>query len=146
MAATVAGRAQRECPPPCPPDCTSHARWCPQRHGGGLVEVEVKSAAGRRGIAVTDQLFALIIEHRRRQDQEREHAGTEWHEGGWMFAQPTGKPIDPRRDQHEWKELLKESGVRGLQRNFDQEYCLVRVVVRGGVEPPTFRFSGGFSP
>jgi integrase len=105
-------RHHRQCPPPCPPDCASHAGWCPQRHGGGLVEVEVKSTAGRRGIALPDQLFDLIIEHRARQDQEREHAGTEWHEGGWLFAQPTGKPIDPRRDQYEWKALLKEAGVR----------------------------------
>jgi hypothetical protein len=67
--------------------------------GGGLVEVEVKSAAGRRGIALPDQLFAFI-EHRTRQDAEREYAGTEWREGGWMFAHPTGKPIDPRRDQY----------------------------------------------
>lgn len=72
----------------------------------------MKSAAGRRGIALPDQLFALLIEHRKRQDQEREHAGTEWHEGGWMFTQPTGKPVDPRRDQYEWKALLEEAGVR----------------------------------
>ena len=29
-----------------------------------------------------------------------------------MFAQPNGKPIDPRRDQYEWKALLKEARVR----------------------------------
>jgi integrase len=57
-------------------------------------------------------MFALITEHRKRHDHEREHAGTEWHEGGWMFTQPTGKPIDPRRDQYEWKALLAEAGVR----------------------------------
>jgi hypothetical protein len=60
-----------------------------------MVEVEVKSTAGRRGIALPDQLLDLIIEHRKRQDQEREHAGTEWHEGGWMFAQLTGKRRQP---------------------------------------------------
>jgi integrase len=68
--------------------------------------------AGRRGIAPPDQLFALIIEHRKRQDREREHAGTDWRAGGWMFAEPTGKPLDPRRDQYEWKVLLEEAGVR----------------------------------
>ncbi len=99
-------RHKRACPPPCPPDCTSHARWCPQRHGGGLVEADVKSKAGRRGIALPDELFTLIMEHRKVQDGERELACTEWHEGDWMFAQPTGKPIDPRRDQYEWKALL----------------------------------------
>jgi integrase len=105
-------RHERSCPPPCPPDCTSHARWCPERRGGGLVEVEVKSMAGRRGIVLPDQLFALITEHRREQDRERQQAGTEWYEGGWMFTQPTGKPLDPRRDQYAWKALLEEAGVR----------------------------------
>jgi integrase len=105
-------RHQRACPPPCPPGCTSHARWYPQRHGGGLVEADVKSKAGRRGIALPDELFTLIMVHRRAQADERELAGTEWHDGDWMFAQPTGKPIDPRRDQYEWKALLEEAGVR----------------------------------
>ena len=29
-----------------------------------------------------------------------------------MFAQPNSKPIDPRRDQYDWKALLEEAGVR----------------------------------
>jgi integrase len=29
-----------------------------------------------------------------------------------MLARPAGKPIDPRRDQYEWKEQLQEAGVR----------------------------------
>lgn len=105
-------RHKRTCPPPCPPDCEGHARHCPQRRDGGLVEVDVKSRAGRRGIALPDQLYALIEQHRRAQDAEREHAGTEWHEGGWMFAQPNGKPIDYRRDYADWKALLRAAGVR----------------------------------
>jgi integrase len=76
------------------------------------VEVEVKSRAGRRGIALPDQLFNLIIEHRDRQACERVHAGTQWHEGGWLFTQPNGKPIDPRSDYYDWKALLQEAGVR----------------------------------
>jgi hypothetical protein len=40
------------------------------------------------------------------------HAGSEWHDGGWVFAQPTGRPIDPRADHAEWKALLEEPGVR----------------------------------
>ncbi|RZQ64373.1 tyrosine-type recombinase/integrase [Amycolatopsis suaedae] len=103
---------RKPCPPPCPPDCTSHARWCPQRHGGGLVEVDVKSKAGRRGFVLPDRLYDLLMAHEEQQAKEREHAGTEWHEGGWMFAQPNGNPIDPRRDLDEWKELLREAGVR----------------------------------
>lgn len=45
------------------------------------------------------------------QATERELAGSEWQEGGWIFTQPNGKPLDPRRDLDEWKELLAEAGV-----------------------------------
>jgi integrase len=105
-------RHRRACPPPCVPGCTGHARWCPQRRAGGLVEVDVKSKAGRREVGLPDELLALLIEHRKVQDVEREHAESEWHEGGWMFAQPNGKPIDPRRDLAEWKAILIEARVR----------------------------------
>jgi integrase len=125
-------RHQRACPPPCPPGCNGHARWCPQRQGGGLVEVDVKSKAGRRGIALPDELFALIMAHRKMQECEREHAGSEWHEGGWMFAQPNGKPIDPRRDQYEWKALLAEAGVREA-RLHDARHTAATVLLLLGV-------------
>jgi hypothetical protein len=44
-----------------------------------------QSAAGCRGIALPDQLFTLIMEHRKQQDSDRDHAGTERQEGGWLF-------------------------------------------------------------
>jgi integrase len=126
------GRHQRACPPPCPADCTSHARWCPQRRGGGLVEVELKSKAGRREIGLPDELVELLAEHREVQDQEREHAGSEWHEGGWMFTQPDGKPIDPRRDLAEWKAILVEAGVREA-RLHDARHTAATVLLLLGV-------------
>ena len=125
-------RHQRPCPPPCPRDCTSHARWCPQRHGGGLVEADVKSQAGRRGIALPDELFALIVAHRTMQERERDHAGSEWHGGDWMFTQPNGKPIDPRRDQYQWKALLAEAGVREA-RLHDARHTAATVLLLLGV-------------
>jgi integrase len=105
-------RHTRPCPPPCPPDCTEHARNCPQRHGGGVVEAPVKSRAGKRAMALPDTIFALLEVQEEKQQAEREYAGSVWEEGGWMFTQPNGRPIDPRRDWEEWKELIVEAGVR----------------------------------
>lgn len=105
-------RHKRACPPACPPNCTGHASACPKRHGGGLREVEVKSRAGKRTVGIPAPLLEGLKQHRREQDAEREHAGTEWHEGGWVFTQPNGKPIDPRADHDEWKSLLADAGVR----------------------------------
>lgn len=59
-----------------------------------------------------DELFELLAKHEQMQRLEREHAGTEWHERGWMFTQPNGRPIDPRRDLDEWKSILADAGVR----------------------------------
>jgi integrase len=105
-------RHKRACPPPCPPDCTAHARWCPLRQDGGLVLDDVKSRAGRRTIALPPRLFTLLTEHHATQQREREAADDLWEEHGFVFTGPTGRPIDPRADNREWAELLKEAGVR----------------------------------
>jgi len=125
-------RHTRECPPPCPPACVSHARWCPKRHGGGLVEVDVKSRAGRRRIGLPVELFELLARHREDQAKEREFAGTEWHEGDWMFTQPNGKPLDPRSDLDDWKALLQEAGVREA-RLHDARHTAATVLLLLGV-------------
>jgi integrase len=85
---------------------------CPRRHGGGLAVVDTKSRAGRRVMGVPPPLTRALIEHRRAQDKERELAADLWHEGDWVFAQPTGRPIDPRADYEDWRDLLKEAKVR----------------------------------
>lgn len=80
-----------------------------------MVEADVKSAAGRRGIVLPEPLYVLLMQHREVQAHEREHAGTLWEEGGWIFTQANGRPIDPRRDLDEWNDLLAEAGVRAAR-------------------------------
>jgi integrase len=124
---------RKPCPPPCPPMCTDHARWCPKRHSGGLVEVDVKSRAGRRSFAVPDELYALLLKHEELQRREREHAGSEWQSGGWIFTQPNGRPIDPRRDRDEWRSVLAEAGVREA-RLHDARHTAATVLLLLGVQ------------
>jgi integrase len=94
--------------------------------------VDVKSRAGRRGIALPKPLYALLVEHRDTQAHEREQAGTVWEEDGWMFTQPNGRPIDPRRDLAEWKDLLTEAGVREA-RLHDARHTAATVLLLLGV-------------
>jgi integrase len=133
---------RKPCPPPCPPDCVSHARWCPQRHGGGLVEVDVKSSAGRRGIVLPNRLYDLLMTHEEQQAKEREHAGSEWHGGEWMFTQPNGKPLDPRRDLDEWKALLEEAGVREARLHDARHTAATVLLVLGVPERAVMEFMG----
>ncbi len=134
--------SRRPCPPPCPPDCTSHARGCPQRHSGGLVDAEVKSRAGRRGIVLPVELLALLEKHAAAQQREREHAGTEWDEGGWVFTQPNGRPISPEQDRREWLRLLDDAGVR-VARLHDARHTAATVLLLMGVsERAAMEFMG----
>jgi integrase len=137
-------RHTRACPPPCPAGCTEHARMCPKRHGGGLVEVDVKSRAGRRTWALPTELFELLIKHEQAQNLEREHAGSAWHEGDWIFTQPNGKPLDPRADYGEWKSLLEEAGVREA-RLHDARHTAATVLLILGVPDRTVMDIMGWS-
>ena len=92
----------------------------------------MKSRAGRRGIVLPAQLAALLEQHREAQAREREHAGTVWEEGGWMFAQPNGRPIDQTMDRTEWKRLLSEAGVRAA-RLHDARHTAATVLLLLGV-------------
>jgi integrase len=139
---TCARHKRRPCPPPCPPDCASHARWCPQREGGGLVDAEVKSRAGRRGIVLPDQLYSLVEQHRDAQDKEREHAGTVWEEGGWMFTQPNGRPIDPGQDAKDWKQLLADAGVRPARLHDARHTAATVLLLLGIPERAVMEFMG----
>lgn len=119
---------------PCPANCTGHARHCPQRYGGGMVEVPVKSRAGRRSIVLPDRLWGMVEAHNAAQDREREFAGTEWHDEGWMFAQENGKPIDSKADRTEWHEVLAEAGVR-VARLHDARHTAATVLALLEVAP-----------
>jgi hypothetical protein len=80
---------------------------CPTRHGGGLVVAETKSRSGRRVVGLPAELVAALGAHREAQDAQRDLAADLWRGGGWVFAQPTGKPVDPRVDYAEWQALFK---------------------------------------
>jgi len=125
-------RHTRACPPPCPVDCTDHARHCPKRRGGGMVDVEVKSTAGRRTIVLPEQLAVLLNQHRTAQQRERDLAGDLWEDHGFMFAQPNGRPIDQTMDTNEWKRLLGDAGVRDA-RLHDARHTAATVLLLLGV-------------
>ena len=77
------------CPRQCPPNCVRHASTCPLRHSGGLVEVDVKSRAGKRTVGIPDPLLRALREHKAAQDREREQAAELWQEVIGYSPNPT---------------------------------------------------------
>jgi integrase len=92
--------------------CGRKAGYCPERKQVRSDTKDVKSRAGRRSIGLPDELVTILRRHRDKQDREREAAGRLWHDEGWVFATPVGRPLNPNTDYHEWKDLLRAAGLR----------------------------------
>jgi integrase len=68
--------------------------------------------AGKRTLTVPGSLVHALRVHHTEQAAERLLVGQLWEDGGYVFAQPTGRPIDPSQDWSDWKALLERAGVR----------------------------------
>ncbi|MEV4762570.1 tyrosine-type recombinase/integrase [Micromonospora chokoriensis] len=97
------------CTKPCGRKFGGH---CPDRQPLRAETADTKSRAGRRSIGLPDPLVALLRQHRREQEAERETAAQLWTDTGYLFTTPTGGPVNPRTDYTEWKRLLTRAGLR----------------------------------
>jgi integrase len=122
---------KRACPPPCRPNCVGHAMKCPKRHGGGLVEVDVKSRAGKRAVGIPTPLLKLLREHQQVQEKERQAAGDLWQKGDWVFTQLCGQPLDRGADHRAWKALLQTAGVRDARLHDARHTAATMLLVLG---------------
>lgn len=98
----------------------------------GLVLVAPKSRAGRRVIPLPKELVQALRTHRTTQMQERLRAGSMWHDRGFVFASPTGTPVDPRNDHATWKRLLVAAGVKPA-RLHDARHTAATLLLTQGV-------------
>jgi integrase len=96
----------------CGGSCDTTPGRCPERRNIRPVIGDVKSKAGRRTIGLPAPLVALLRKHRAEQDTERALARQLWRDEDWVFATPTGGPLNYNTDYREWKRLLKVAGLR----------------------------------
>ncbi|HEV3173772.1 MAG TPA: site-specific integrase [Actinocrinis sp.] len=82
-----------------------------QRRGGRVVESAPKSAAGIRTLALDHTTVTALRQHRHRQNVERAAVGEQWHEGGWAFTYPDGRPLAPDRLTRLFAALVMASGL-----------------------------------
>ncbi|QDY77526.1 tyrosine-type recombinase/integrase [Streptomyces qinzhouensis] len=103
---------KRGCPKPCPKTCKGHASACPERKNGGLVFTRPKTKKSRNPVPIPSPFVPHLREHRARQAEARAAAGDDiWEECDAVFTRPDGRPLDPRADWEEFKELLEEAGI-----------------------------------
>lgn len=84
-----------------------HVRQQLQRpKGGGWVLVPPKSERSRRRLRIPDAVRRLLVEHRRRQAEDRLAAGPEWAEHGFVFTSSNGAPLHGSNVLRDFKKLL----------------------------------------
>ncbi|MEU6405539.1 tyrosine-type recombinase/integrase [Streptomyces sp. NPDC046985] len=101
----------RGCPKPCAKTCTRHASACPDRKGGGLVFTRPKTKKSRNAVPIPPVFIPFLTDHKARQAATKAAAGEQWQEHHVVFSRPDGRPLDPRADYEEFKELLAEAGI-----------------------------------
>lgn len=125
---------KRGCPKPCPKDCDDHAKACPERTGGGLVIRAPKSRRNKRTIAIPAHLVSLLRAHKAVQNREKSAAGDLWEDNDLVFCQENGKPIDPRADWQEFKDILEAAGIRDA-RVHDARHTTGAMLIEAKVNP-----------
>ena len=119
-----------------------HGGRCPQRIADRTETAETKSRAGRRTVGLPDQLVMLLRQHRAAQAAEREAAAQLWNDGDWLFATPTGAPINPRTDYAEWKRLLAVAGVRDARLHDARHTAATVLLILGVPEQAVMKIMG----
>lgn len=108
---TAHKRYRRGCPKPCPKDCTKHAKACPHRKDGGLTFTRPKTKKSRNAVPIPPPFIPYLRAHKAEQAAMRAAAGELWQDHDAVFTRPDGRPLDPRADWAEFKELLAEAGI-----------------------------------
>lgn len=101
--------------------------------GKGLVLGRTKSKSSRRTLSLPAPLVAELRAHRAAQNAERLKAPF-WYEGpNFVFAQPDGRPIDPKKDWLAWRDLLTTAEVR-MRRLHDARHTAATMLLLQGVD------------
>lgn len=113
---------------------------CPARFGGGLFVGGVKSEASDRVIPLPGVVVSALRDQKQLHDLWAVQDGVRstWTAASGevldlVFKQRNGRPVDPRRDWGEWKDLLAEAGVDPV-RVHDMRHTAATMLLIQGVD------------
>ncbi|MGW9039075.1 tyrosine-type recombinase/integrase, partial [Streptomyces sp. NPDC055721] len=70
-----------------------------------------KTKKSRNPVPIPQPFLPYLQEHKAQQEAERAAAEDLWEDHDAVFTRPDGRPLDPRQDWEEFKELLEEAGI-----------------------------------
>lgn len=104
---------------------------CPGRTGGGWVFEDVKSRAGRRTVALPDQLAEQLRSHRATQHVARLAAGPAWQDWDLVFPRADGHPQHYSTDAGAWDTVLATAGVPRLRLHTARHTAATMLLAQG---------------
>jgi len=106
-----------------------------QRVQGKLERSLPKTRAGARTLLLPDVLVELLLDHQRRQVEERAFWGDEWQEHDLLFPAERGTPMEPSNLHRHFKLALKRAGLLLTTRFHDLRHSCATFLIAQGVHP-----------
>ena len=100
---------------------------------GKLTVSTPKTAKGKRRVAVSPDVIAVLTEHRRRQEAESLTVGEAWADSGLVFTTEIGTAIHPDSVKRHWIALQANAGLPRV-RLHDLRHLHVSLLIRKGVD------------
>lgn len=101
---------------------------------GAAVEMEPKTAKGRRSIALDPVTVEVLRAHGERQGAERELVGSGWTETGAVFTYPDGRGLHPDHVMVVFRRLVAAAGLPAI-RLHDLRHTAATLALAAGVHP-----------
>lgn len=81
----------------------------------GNVLVPPKTRSGRRQIKIGRGMLEKLMQHKEKQEAQKADVGDRWQENDLVFPSSIGTPLDKFRVSHEFKKLLRSTGLPDIR-------------------------------
>ncbi|MBX5466877.1 MAG: tyrosine-type recombinase/integrase [Firmicutes bacterium] len=101
--------------------------------GGLRVIHDAKTAAGRRTVALSPYLLAILKGHQEQQALEQAVSGPEWNAEGWIFCSENGTLLWPANVNRRFRALRSKAGLPDTVRIHDLRHAMATIWLSQGV-------------
>ena len=117
-----------------------------RQQGQWFAFTALKTKYSRRTIPIGNELQLILQEHRRKQQEQKLFMGSRWKEHDLLFTSSIGTPIDQRNLIRDFKQVLKQAGLRDI-RFHDLRHTAASIMLKNGIPlVDVSRYVGHSSP
>jgi integrase len=103
------------------------------RKGGEWYFSTPKTERSDRTVVVSETMRLALLDHRRKQLEERLKAGVNYKDNGFVFAMEDGRPVLLRTlDRAHFKPILKRAGLPATTRIYDLRHSCASMLIAAG--------------